>query len=96
MSAEPHPRRALVLGASAKVVEQARRLGFHGVLENAVERAIAAGELHGARRHGDETPVYLREHGVVVVCRRTRSPLSGRRCWLPIACRRLEDGSRAA
>jgi hypothetical protein len=96
MSRNDHPRRVLVLSASAKVCEQARRLGFHGVLENHVERAIASGDLGGfARKTGDKADAFLRDAGLVVKVKRTVSPLTGRKCWVPVECRRLEQRSAA-
>jgi hypothetical protein len=93
MTRHDHPRLVLVLGASAKVLDQARRLGFTGVLENEVQAAIVAGQIrrHGARKVGDTTGVFLRDWGLLVIVKRTVSPLSGRKCWVPIECRRLEQ-----
>jgi hypothetical protein len=85
-----HPRRPLVLAATARAVDEARRLGFAGVLENAVQGAIEAGSVvGGTSRDGGEIPVLLYEHGLAVRVRRTRSRLTGRRCWLPFSVERL-------
>ena len=90
MSRSDHPRRPLVLAATARAADEAQRLGFRGVLENAVQRAIEAGSvIGGTNRDGGEIPVLLHEHVLAVRVRRTRSPLTGRRCWLPFSVERL-------
>jgi hypothetical protein len=85
-----HPRRPLVLCATARAVEEAERLGFRGCIENAVERALLRGDvIGGTSRDGGTMVTLLREHGVEVVVTRTRSASSGRRAWLPSGVRVL-------
>jgi hypothetical protein len=80
-------KRPLVLTASQKVIDQARLLGFHGCLENAIELAIIAGRLRGAKV-GQEAPVFLGDD-FVCICSKQRTQ-SGRKGWKPITVRRVE------
>ena len=90
-----HPRRPLVLAATARAVGEAERLGFEGVLENEIEAAFLRGNVvGGTSRDGGEVPVLLHQYGLAVRVRRTRSPLTGRRCWLPFSVERLAARSR--
>jgi hypothetical protein len=85
-----HPRRPLVLAATESALHEARRIGYRGVLENAVEAAFLRGDVvGGTSREGGTMVVLLREHGVEVVVTRTRSASSGRRAWLPSEVRAL-------
>lgn len=85
-----YPRRPLVLAASARADGEAHRLGFAGVLENEVEAALLRGNVVGrTSRDGGEVPVLLHEHGLAVRVRRTRSPLTRRRCRLPFSVERI-------
>ncbi len=85
-------RRPLVMSATRDAVEQAKRLGFTGCLENLTEQAIQRGDVVGGTSHDGGTMVALmREHGVEVVVTRTRSPSSGRKAWLPSEVRRLRQ-----
>lgn len=85
MSAASHRKRPLVLGARARALSEARRLGVARPLENLVEEAIAAGHLGGANV-GEESPVYI-GHGLMVVCEKVRIA-SGRRAWRPLTVQR--------
>jgi hypothetical protein len=80
-----------VLCGTRRAVEQAERLlPIGAVLENLVADAITRGDMRGgASRDGGECPVLLYEHRAEVRVRRTRSPLTGRRCWIPVEVRPL-------
>ena len=82
-------KRPLVMSASPAAVEQARRLGVTGCLENLVQTAIEAGNVTGGFTIGREGIVRLTEHRVVVRARRVRAPGSQRKAWLPLSVERL-------
>jgi hypothetical protein len=97
VSGGDHPRKPLVLCGTRQAIEQAERMLPVGVvLENLVADAITRGDvIGGASRDGGECPVLLHEHRAEVRVRRTRSPLTGRKCWIPVEVRPLA-GPRSA
>ena len=89
-------RRAVILCATGRAVEEAKRHGVPGVLEVRVEEAFIRGDIEGGTsRKGDTVSALLHGHGLAVICQCAESPGSGRKAWLPIAVRR-DDRARAA
>jgi hypothetical protein len=79
-----HLRLPLVLAAGREVLDEAARLLPPGAsLEERTRRAI----LDGALTAGSGI-VQLRKEQVIVRVVRTRSPLTGRKCWRPVAVTR--------
>lgn len=105
MTVDAHPRLLLVLAATRSAQQQARRLGLDGVLENLVAEAFAEGRVTNTgavRRNGavvragvlSDEPVGESRYAwlagdVRVEVRRTKSPTSRRKCWLPVAVEKV-------
>jgi hypothetical protein len=86
--------RLLIVSASPAAIADAERLGFQGVLENAVEDGIVRGFKYGANSF-DQTrrdTVILPDHGIEVQLRRARSS-NGKRAWRPVSCAPYRRGA---
>ncbi|MFL5943684.1 MAG: hypothetical protein ACJ75L_10520 [Gaiellaceae bacterium] len=89
--------RPLVLAATNTALEQARRLGVSGCLENRVEETLrTVGPATRDNRVGRRSSVLLRQFGVLVVCERVLSPMSSKKGWRPVECRRIDPTRRLA
>jgi hypothetical protein len=77
----------LVLSATPQTLEEARRLGVTGCLENAILAGLGNGVQARGRGIGEIGRVAI-GGGFVVDVERVRTP-SGRRAWRPIAVGRI-------